>query len=166
MSEAFFVKSRPTSAKELAKLALDGTLFAVLDACGEPALPAKMRALGEERAACLYRGTDDPDLLAIAPYLVWLDAPLLEWLTGELWSKPWGILVAAKTSLRALRRHLRTLLVVQGPDHDFLYFRYYDPRVLVTFLPTCTREELDQVYGPVLAYGVARPDGAALFARA
>ena len=35
-----------------------------------------------------------------------------------------------------------------------LYFRYYDPRVLRTYLPTCTPDELEQVFGPVLEYAL------------
>jgi hypothetical protein len=31
-------------------------------------------------------------------------------------------------------------------------FRYYDPRVLRVYLPTCTSDELKTVYGPVQQY--------------
>ena len=32
------------------------------------------------------------------------------------------------------------------------YFRYYDPRVLRVYLPTCNARELQTVFGPVLRY--------------
>jgi len=33
-----------------------------------------------------------------------------------------------------------------------LYFRFYDPRVLRTYLPTCNASELAQIFGPVECY--------------
>ena len=33
-----------------------------------------------------------------------------------------------------------------------LYFRYYDPRVLREYLPTCNEEELAAFFGPVVSY--------------
>ncbi len=33
-----------------------------------------------------------------------------------------------------------------------LYFRYYDPRVLRAYLPTCNESELQTVFGPVNHY--------------
>jgi hypothetical protein len=33
-----------------------------------------------------------------------------------------------------------------------MLFRYYDPRVLRVYLPTCNAEELKTVFGPVLRF--------------
>jgi len=49
----------------------------------------------------------------------------------------------------AIRRHLRKLLSVRGPKGEILLFRYYDPRVLRAYLPTCRPEELETVFGPI-----------------
>jgi hypothetical protein len=38
---------------------------------------------------------------------------------------------------------------VHDPKGQSLVFRYYDPRVLRVYLPTCTREELRTVFGPI-----------------
>ena len=54
--------------------------------------------------------------------------------------------------------HLRTFLKVYGPDLTPLYFRYYDPRVLRTYLPTCNEQEMRTVFGPVLRYIVEDED--------
>jgi len=40
-------------------------------------------------------------------------------------------------------------LVVHDPDGKPMYFRYYDPRVLRTYLPTCNAQELETIAGPV-----------------
>lgn len=154
-------RHRPTSIADLAQLATAGILYAVLDACDDPDVQAKVRELGPDRALCLYRGVTDPRMLAGAPYLVCLDVTLLPWVHGTLWSRPWGILVVSKSDLTTVRHHLRKLLTVKGPDHQALYFRFYDPRVLRTYLPTLSRNDLDEVFGPVLAWGVGDATGGA-----
>ena len=40
-----------------------------------------------------------------------------------------------------------------------LCFRYYDPRVLATYLPTCNAEELATVFGLVSSYLVEEAGG-------
>jgi hypothetical protein len=51
-----------------------------------------------------------------------------------------------------MRRHFRSFLTVYDPDGKPLLFRYYDPRVLRVYLPTCDARELETVFGPVVAY--------------
>jgi hypothetical protein len=43
-----------------------------------------------------------------------------------------------------------------------LLFRYYDPRVLRVYLPTCLPNELETVFGPVKAYLVEGDGGGTL----
>lgn len=38
-------------------------------------------------------------------------------------------------------------------------FRYYDPRVLRVYLPTCRPDELRTVFGPIRSYLVEGEDG-------
>ena len=66
--------------------------------------------------------------------------------------------VVADTEMRILRQHLRNLLTVVGPDGSALFFRYYDPRVLAPFLPTCEDDQLDEVFGPAQAFGAVDQD--------
>jgi uncharacterized protein DUF4123 len=42
--------------------------------------------------------------------------------------------------------------MVYDPDVNPVYFRYYDPRVLRVFLPTCNTQELAAVFGPVKSF--------------
>ena len=135
-----------------------GTLFAILDACDEPRVPEKVEELGPKRAVSLYRGWAEGDYWAIAPYLVEVDEPLLDWILENLWSDPWGIFAAAPVDLAALRKHFRRFLKVRGPEGNELYFRFYDPRVLPLFLSTCNPQEIDQFLGPILAFWVTQPD--------
>ena len=59
----------------------------------------------------------------------------------------WGIFLRSDDLLRTLRRHLRTFLRVKDESGRFLLFRYYDPRVLRIYLPTCHEGELKTVFG-------------------
>ena len=143
-----------TTIGELDRFAKSGRLFAVLDACDASAVPEMARELGERRAVSLYRGTADEMYWAIAPYLFAVDTRILAWIKETLWDEPWGIFVIADEKLETLRRHFRRFLVVRAPNGEQWYFRYYDPRVLRTFLNACSADELDEIFGPVQAFGI------------
>ena len=49
-----------------------------------------------------------------------------------------------------MRHHLRHFLEVKLPDDTQVYFRFYDPRVLRVFLPTCTPDDTNQFFGPMI----------------
>jgi hypothetical protein len=101
--------------------------------------------------SCLYSGSLPPALETVAPYLVQLEHEdrYTRELLQQAWGNSWGILIRCDSSLETLRRHLRQFLVVQGPRGERLVFRYYDPRVLRIYLPTCNAEELRTVFGPI-----------------
>ncbi len=42
--------------------------------------------------------------------------------------------------------------MVKDPDGNRLFFRFYDPRIFKTFLPTCNGDQLAEVFGPVICY--------------
>ena len=48
--------------------------------------------------------------------------------------------------------------MVKNEGGKSIYFRYYDPRVLRVYLPTCNEGELDVIFGPVLRYVVEGED--------
>ena len=132
------------------------TVHAILDGASVPRLPQTLEQMGVE-SECLLRGELDPEVAVVAPYLAVVpppDHPFTEWLLGEGWGRHWGVFAISKADLRDLRMHLRTFLQVYGPDLKPLYFRYYDPRVLRTYLPTCNELELRTMFGPVLRYVV------------
>jgi hypothetical protein len=132
----------------------DVNIFAVLDGAVIPDLLAQLQQYQPE-SCCLYRGRLEPDLAAAAPYLIRLEqgSALLDWIDGG-WGKHWGIFAAAKANLRTMRQHFRRLLTVELPEGKVVYFRFYDPRVLRVFLPTCHEEERRLMFGPVLWYGM------------
>jgi len=101
--------------------------------------------------ACLYSGPLTPELEIAAPYLVQLDHGYRDThqLIQQAWGNSWGVFLRSDTSLKKLRRHLREFLVVRDERGNRLAFRYYDPRVLRVYLPTCTTSELRTVFGPI-----------------
>jgi hypothetical protein len=155
-------ETRGTSLDELEKLAEKGCVYLILDACDAPSVPQKARSLGEALAVSLYNGTAQEDYWAIAPYLCRADRNLLEWVKGSLWKQPWGIVVISTADFAAVRAHFRKFLVVQSPEGEYWYFRFYDPRVLPVFLEASNDNELKEFFGPVQAYAVPRPDDVTL----
>jgi len=130
-------------------------IYAVLDGASVPDLPQVLLEQQPENI-CLYRGELEPDMAAVAPYLVKLeyDHPFATLVCEQGWGNHWGIFVLtpAEIDIRTLRNHFRKILMVYDPDGKLIYFRYYDPRVLRTYLPTCNAEETEIVFGPVATY--------------
>ena len=146
------------SIRSLSPHARRGALYTVLDACDEPRILTKVRELGPHRAVSLYRGAAEEDLAAIAPYLVIVDGDLLGWIGSALWSSPWGVFAVSDSALDELRTHFRRFLLVDAPDGDKWYFRFYDPRVLPRFLATCDPAQLTDFFGPVSTFGWTDPE--------
>jgi hypothetical protein len=142
----------------------EGTsLFALVDGARNPRV---VKALGQSglEHECLFAGRLEPALLAASPYIVKLALgdPACQRLIEESWGQAWGVFLAARTSLREVRRHLRTFLRVQTEDRKKLFFRYYDPRVLRVFLPTCDANQLQQLFGPIRRFDMEAADSANL----
>jgi len=101
--------------------------------------------------SCLYSGPVPPALETLAPYLVQLehdDTRCRRFLQRAV-GNSWGIYLKCDTTLERLRKHLRGFLSVRDPAGNKLLFRYYDPRVMRVYLPTCSSEDLRTVFGPI-----------------
>ncbi len=135
--------------------------YAVLDGASNPALLDHLYAAERPEFACLYRGELEPDLAECAPYLVRLeaDSPFTQWVIGNCLGQYWGIIALSRADLQAMLQHLRKLNMVYDPDNRPLLFRYYDPRVLLEFLPLCDIGQLTDFYGPVEAFFAEAEDG-------
>ena len=129
------------------------SVFAVLDGASAPDL-VKGLFEHEPEYCCLYRGELSPDMALVAPYLVRLEAgeKFTEWVLTEGWGAHWGIFLHTATTLRALRDHFREFHTVELPDQRTVLFRYYDPRVLRSFLPPCNPAELRSFFGPIQSF--------------
>lgn len=103
---------------------------------------------------CLYRGELEPDMAEVAPYLIHLapDVPFTNWLLKEGWGRHWGIFAHCVQNITEMRKHFRRFLTVHDETGNPLLFRYYDPRVLQLFLPTCDQNQLGTMFGNVTKY--------------
>jgi hypothetical protein len=130
------------------------SLFLLLDAARNPGLPLRLKAANAQHE-CLYQGPTAAELWFVAPYLLRCErgSPLLTWLLANGWGESWGVFASAAVDLASLRQHFRKLLLVKldGEDANF-YFRFYDPRVLRIFLPTCTPEQVVEFFGPIHSF--------------
>lgn len=131
----------------------DTNTFAVLDGASVRGLRQKLFAMVPQNI-CLYRGELEPDIAEVAPYVVKLDSgtEFSNWVITSGWGKHWGIFVQGYDDIRQMRAHFRSLLTVFDDAGRPLRFRYYDPRVLRLYLPTCNAEELRTVFGPLVSY--------------
>jgi hypothetical protein len=143
--------------------AADGTsVWAILDCARDNRIYPALRSSGLDYR-CLYSGRLPNALEAAAPHLIEI-APTYAFTRKLLdmgWGKSWGIFLRIKDSSN-LRYHLRTFLRVQDEAGRILLFRYYDPRVLRVYLPTCRADELRAVFGPIDSYLTESDDGRSL----
>lgn len=153
MSEPAAIAARLKRLKALLFSSEAESVYAILDGASVPELLPQL-AEAKEESACLYRGELEPDLAQKAPYLIKLrrDSPLTDWILNDGWGNHWGIFATTPAGLEALRRHFRRFLRVKDHTGKILYFRYYDPRVLTVYLPTCRRSEISAIYGPIRQY--------------
>jgi hypothetical protein len=128
------------------------SVWAILDcARDERIYPALRTSRLDYR--CLYSGRLHQEVEAAAPHLVEL-SPTYAFTPSLIemgWGRSWGVFLRT-TDASNLRSHLRSFLRVRAEDGTFLMFRYYDPRVLRAYLPTCEPQELRTVFGPISSY--------------
>ena len=127
----------------------DVGVWAILDGARDPRVFPTVRASALSHT-CLYTGRLPRELQLAAPYLVELDPAVPS--TGRMldlaWGNSWGVFLRVDGGPR-LRHHLRGFLRVKSDRGANLIFRYYDPRVLRAYLPTCLPTELKSVFGPI-----------------
>lgn len=131
-------------------LRLHQPLFAVFDAARDSRILDLVR---QAAGSCesLYEGSKAVELEDFAPYLVAVDASptLLQLALQQGWGQSWGIYLSSTEPLSSVRKHLRRFLMVDLPEGQSVYFRFYDPRVLRSFLPTLNKEERADFFGPI-----------------
>jgi hypothetical protein len=116
----------------------------------------------DEEYVCLYKGGKKAkELETCAPYLVKLEkySPFAEWILKDGWGKSWGIFCRTDAPIQKVRDHFREFVMVVNEDGDPLYFRFYDPRVMRSFLPTCNSKQLDELFGNLGEYFIEDENG-------
>jgi len=130
-----------------------GSFYAILDAAREPIIYSRL-AESDNRKVCLFIGDQAREMATVSPYLVELDKndTFTQWILEKGWGKSWGIFVESEATFIKLRNSLRTFLKVADEDGKTFFFRYYDPRVLRAFLPTCDAKQVEAMFSAVARY--------------
>ena len=99
----------------------------------------------------LYRGDSEESLAAVAPYIFQFSysTPFAGWYLDNGWGDSWGVLLKSSCPIQELHKHFRKFLLVKTEEGEELYSRFYDPRVLRIFLPTCDAMQIRAFFGPV-----------------
>lgn len=136
--------------------------FAVVDCARSPLIYPAL-ANSTAKSASLYSGQLSAELARVTPHIVRLErgSSFFRIFYAEGWNDAWGIVLRTSADLSTIRRHLRTLAYAREGQGPKLLFRYYDPRVLRTFLPTCDETQLGQLFGPIDAFVLDGAGGAA-----
>lgn len=137
-----------------------GHLYAVIDAArSERALQLTEESI--DPYASLYDGEQARALDDVAPYVVHIqpDSGLLHRLINEGWGDAWGIYIDTPLDLPGLRRHLRKFLMVRlEGEPDPVLFRFYDPRVLTTFIDIASSGQSHELLAGITGITMESPD--------
>jgi len=99
----------------------------------------------------LFLGKTGELLDSVAPYLCHIDFSSEEFyiFISNPSHERWGIIIQTELNFKDLHHHLRKFLYVKTEDAQKLYFRFYDPSILPTFLRTSTQNQLFEFFGQV-----------------
>ncbi|AUX41401.1 phosphopeptide-binding protein [Sorangium cellulosum] len=134
-------------------------LFAVLDAARDPRIRL---LLGDavEQSASLYTGIQGEILADVGPTLVHLPqgSSLLDALVDGGWGDSWGVFLTSTRPFGDVRKHLRRFLLVESGTGKQQYFRFFDPRVLRRYLPTCEPRKVEALFEEIEAFAMEAED--------
>ena len=137
-------------------------LYGVVDAARSVELAYAAKTMFGADMQSLFLPDLHPHLWNVAPYLVPVEPQsgyLDHW--APHWDKNVGVLLVSAAPPDTLHEHLRKIFVVRDEQGQEYFFRFYDPRVLRGFLPTCSPAQLAEFFGPVDAF-MAPTEGAGL----
>ena len=140
-----------------------GTLYGLIDAAQDPEILALIQEGGCPFES-LYQGESAIVMASVAPYLVQFspESLLLDELVSRGWGNNWGMYLRSHGSLTEVRRHFRHFTMVQLPDGQPVYFRFYDPRVFRVFIQTCNASEGRTFFEGIDCMYAEGPDGSSM----
>ena len=99
----------------------------------------------------LYNGELEAQLQNAFPFLFSFEEnpEFANWYFKNGWGQSWGVLLKSEYDLQKTADHLKKNIIVTTEKEKEYFFRFYDPRVLRVFLPTCNTKQLKEFFGPV-----------------
>ena len=132
-----------------------GSAYVIVDAAVDYSPIVLLRDQYGKSPRTLFEGEAAAGMAEVAPYVCRVDLGsdfLLNW--GSRWGGNHGVLLASAADFDTLHAHLRKIFVVEDDTGQEFFFRYYDPRVLRAYLPTCTADEITAFFGPITSWCV------------
>ncbi|MDJ0839931.1 MAG: DUF4123 domain-containing protein [Acidobacteriota bacterium] len=138
----------------------DRPLYGLVDGAQDLTLAILAREACGQEIRTLFQGKNAENLAYVAPYVFPIDPDslYLQYWTEAIGENA-GILLTSDAGFDAVHAHLRDIFIAQDEEDQEYFFRYYDPRVFRTYLPTCTNEEAAQFFGPVSSFLVEDEEG-------
>jgi len=146
-----------------------GGAFMLVDCAGVEGGCARLPAAAFSELESLFTGDLAIELADVGPWLgrVAPAAPGAAEAVLDLLRRQVGVLVvmaapeagAAGPSFSQVHRHFRKFNVVYGAEGRPLFFRYYDPRVVLDVLGVLTSRQLQDFFGGADEFILARADG-------
>lgn len=135
-------------------------LYAVVDAARDYRLAVAPRDMLDEPLRPLFQNA--PYFMErVGPYLARISCsdryPEYMRLWAERLGDNAGIFFLSSAWPKTVRAHLRSIFKVYDEKKAMFYFRFYDPRVIRTYLPTCTAKECREFFGPIRSIFVEGP---------
>lgn len=118
------------------------------------------------KCSSLFMGEAGEKLKYVAPYLMQyaVTSEFREFIGELMNNNNCGIFLESDRPFEDVYRHFRRFLYVKTEAGKQMYFRYYDPRILPTFLETCTIDQLDLFFGKVLCFEIySKESGSKLY---
>jgi hypothetical protein len=128
------VKQITATFEQVLRIMAERSVFAIFDLAGQPSVAQKLNSFPANRALSLLSGTRFDAYTAVSPHIVRMDSELAAWIGRDLWKDPWGILIVSEAALEPLFQHFQHFLQVRTADGNPFLFRFFDPRILPTFL--------------------------------
>lgn len=138
---------------EQIKLSPNEHLYGIVDSAKDMDLAFEAKCLYGREIVSLFQGDMAAAATTVAPYVVPIDPAggyLQNW--ARRWGKNAGILLTTSAQADILHAHLRGIFIAKNEQGQEYFFRFYDPRVLRGFLPTCQPEELREFFGPIVRF--------------
>lgn len=136
-------------------------IYGLVDTARDPRLYGLLLRPGTT-TRCILGSTLPDDLRRVAPYVVPLherDQPLRAAWRDRGRNQAWGVIAISDQPLEVVANHFQTMRAVKLENGTSAVFRFFDPRVLRAFLPTCSAEQLRQFFGPIEAMVCEQADG-------
>ena len=134
-----------------------GSLYCILDGASNKTVYPMLKS-NKWDYTCLYKKKIHfegdrmvEELAATAPYLLLLDPAKMnmESIIRERLGKNQMFFFESSAPKEELHNHCSSMLKAMDEEGKVINFRYYDPRILRVYLPTCTDEELYLFFGDI-----------------